>query len=62
MKSAVHHLPANKQQELSAILEAVLHVARPQMVILFGSFSRGDWVDDRYEENDNYPFKSSIIK
>ncbi len=61
MKTSLTHLPTDKQQELSAVLEAILQVAKPVMVILFGSYSRGDWVDDRYVENGTtYEYKSDF--
>ena len=61
MKTSFSHLPSDKQQELSAVLEAILQVAKPVMVILFGSYSRGDWVDDRYVENGiTYEYKSDF--
>lgn len=52
MKRAVTHLPKHKQQELSRIAEAIVEtVPSVQMVILFGSHARGDWVEDRYEQD-----------
>ncbi|MFC0185540.1 HEPN domain-containing protein [Pseudarcicella hirudinis] len=61
MKTSFAHLPTDKQQELSAVLDAILQVAKPVMVILFGSYSRGDWVDDRYVENEiTYEYKSDF--
>ena len=61
MKTSFAHLPTDKQQELSAVLDAILQVAKPVMVILFGSYSRGDWVDDRYVENGiTYEYKSDF--
>ncbi len=61
MKTTLTHLPANKQQEISDVLEAVLFIAKPVMVILFGSYSRGDWVEDRYVENGTtYTYKSDF--
>jgi predicted nucleotidyltransferase len=47
MKSSITTLPEIKQRELSAVLEALLHTAKPEMVILFGSYSKGGWVEDK---------------
>ncbi len=59
MKTSLFNLPPNKQQEISAVLEAVMHIAKPQMVILFGSYSKGGWVEDKYIENGTtYEYKS----
>ena len=59
MKSTLEHLPQSKQEELTLIREAILELGKPVMVILFGSYSRGDWVEDRYIENGTtYEYKS----
>ena len=63
MKTDLDHLPGHKQRELQRILD-VLHEefedattlgtsswkrkARIRSVILFGSYARGDWVDERH--------------
>ena len=61
MKSSLDHLPEGKRQELSRILEILFrefedatknrNVTRKNgrllKVVLFGSYARGDWVDDR---------------
>ena len=63
MKSSIAHLPPIKQRELARVVE-VLHEefedamngasaefkkrGRILKIILFGSFSRGDWVDERH--------------
>ncbi len=45
------HLPIDKQNDILKILEIIKEVAEPEKVILFGSFARGDWVDDEYMED-----------
>lgn len=45
------HLPADKQRDILEILEIIKEIALPEKVILFGSFARGDWVDDEYVED-----------
>lgn len=45
------HLPADKQRDILEILEIIKEIAMPEKVILFGSFARGDWVDDEYVED-----------
>jgi uncharacterized protein len=61
MKSSLEHLPDGKRLELAQVLEVLFRefegatkakaAARRQgrilKVILFGSYARGDWVDDR---------------
>ena len=44
-------MPEEKQQELHSITEALVQLVHPEMIILFGSYSRGDWVEDVYKEN-----------
>jgi len=46
MKSTLDHLPAKKQHQLRAVADLILEEADPEMVILFGSHARGDWVED----------------
>jgi predicted nucleotidyltransferase len=43
--------PEEKQQELLSITDALVQLVHPEMIILFGSYSRGDWVEDTYKEN-----------
>ncbi len=46
MKTSLDHLPARKHEEL-ATLVALLREAGPvEMIVLFGSHARGDWVED----------------
>jgi len=59
MNTSIAHLPQPKQEELRLILEAILEIGKPVMVILFGSYARGDWVEDKYIENGTtYEYKS----
>ena len=53
------HLPPQKQQELSEIVATILEHQAVEMVILFGSYARGDWVEDQYEEDGiTYEYRS----
>jgi len=51
VKISLAHLPEDKQQEIQSITEAIVQLVKPEMVILFGSYSRGDWVEDRHIED-----------
>jgi predicted nucleotidyltransferase len=52
MKTSLSHLPEHKQAELKAIKEALVpHYGEIEMIILFGSYARGNWVEDKYVEN-----------
>lgn len=59
MKTSLEHLPEDKQQEITSIAETIVSLIQPEMVILFGSYSRGNWVEDKYKENGiTYEYKS----
>ncbi len=59
MKISLEHLPATKREELQSITDAIVQFVQPQMIILFGSYSRGTWVEDRYyEDGILYEYKS----
>ena len=51
MKTSLSHLPEKNQEELALIKEVILencYVFSVEMIILFGSYSTGKWVEDRY--------------
>lgn len=60
MKTDLTHLPEHKQAELKAIREALVpRYGEIEMIILFGSYARGTWVEDKYTERGNtYEYKS----
>jgi predicted nucleotidyltransferase len=52
MKKSLAHLPKHKREELKLVTEIILDECPTiLMVILFGSYARGDWVEDTYVEN-----------
>ena len=46
MKTSLDHLPEAKRERLAAILALLQAEAPVEMVILFGSYARGNWVQD----------------
>ena len=46
MKDTLDHLPPKKQRQLRALAELIRAEAKVEMVVLFGSHARGDWVAD----------------
>jgi HEPN domain-containing protein/predicted nucleotidyltransferase len=59
LKTSLEHLPDHKRYEINSIITAIVRLVQPEMVILFGSYSRGDWVDERhYEDGTLYEYKS----
>ena len=61
MKTSLSHLPEEKQEELALIKEIILANAPAEMIILFGSYSTGKWVEDRYvKEGTTYEYESDV--
>jgi predicted nucleotidyltransferase/HEPN domain-containing protein len=61
LKTGIDHLPAGRQSEIQKIVEAIRKRFPAEMIILFGSFARGNWVDDQYTENGIiYEYKSDF--
>ncbi len=60
MKTDLSHLPDDKQAELQAIKATLVpRYGEIEMIILFGSFARGNWVSHKYTENGRtYEYKS----
>jgi len=60
MKTELSNLPEHKQAELKAIVAALIpRISDIEMIILYGSYARGTWVEDKYVENGNtYEYKS----
>jgi predicted nucleotidyltransferase/HEPN domain-containing protein len=46
MKTSLSHLPDDKQEELETLTKIILSKVPAEMIILFGSHARGDWVED----------------
>ena len=55
MISLLMHLPTKKQEELKEILNVICLHPEVGFVILFGSYARGDWIEEY--ENDGIHFK-----
>ena len=60
MKTSLSHLPQNKQDQLKALTQIVLDKVPAEMIILFGSYARGDWVED-YQEKYEYVSDFDIL-
>lgn len=60
MKTDLTHLPEHKQAELKAIVGALIpKYGEIEMIILFGSYARGTWVEDKYiDKGITYEYKS----
>lgn len=60
MKTSLSHLPDHKQEELTALTRIITENTPAEMVILFGSHARGDWVED-FQENTEYVSDYDIL-
>ncbi|MCG8321735.1 MAG: HEPN domain-containing protein [Cytophagales bacterium] len=55
----MNQIPKPKQDELTKLTELISGFKEVEMVILFGSYARGNWVEDRYIENGiTYEYRS----
>ena len=50
MKTDISYLPENKQAELRKVTMLIKQVVPSEMIILFGSYARNAWVEDKYDE------------
>jgi predicted nucleotidyltransferase len=60
LKTTLSHLPDDKQEELATLTKIIIEKVPAEMVILFGSHARGDWVED-YQENTEYVSDYDIL-
>ena len=60
MNTSLTHLPEPKRQELYLISEILKEEISPLMIILFGSYARGDWVEDLDPETLYYRYQSDF--
>lgn len=52
MNKSLAHLPEEKQDELELIKDIILEkIPDVRMIVLFGSYARGDWVEDTHVED-----------
>jgi len=62
MKTSLDILPKDKQEELHRVVEIIREEFKPEMIILFGSHARGNWVEDAYigEDGNYYTYQSDF--
>ena len=59
MNKTIEHIPKAKQDELSRITTLISAHKKVEMLILFGSYASGKWVEDSYIENSTlYEYRS----
>jgi HEPN domain-containing protein/predicted nucleotidyltransferase len=57
VKTSLEILPKDKQEELRRVVEIIREEFKPEMIILFGSHARGNWVEDAYIGEDGHYYK-----
>lgn len=60
MKTSLTHLPSEKQHELSIIISAICEKYTVEMIILFGSYARGNWVEELHDDGFHYKYQSDF--
>lgn len=61
MKTSIDFLPEVKQNELKEIVSFATEKLNIDMIILFGSYARNTWVEDKYKEDGiTYEYKSDF--
>lgn len=60
MKTSLEHLPERHQRNLEIIKDIIVNSVYPEMIILFGSYARGDYVERDYtvENGITYEYNS----
>jgi len=51
MKTSISYLPQIKQDQILQVVDIIKEVVNPEKVILFGSYARNAWIEDKYFEN-----------
>lgn len=60
MKTSLTHLPTAKQHELSIIVSVICEKYTVEMIILFGSYARNDWVEELHDDGFHYKYQSDL--
>jgi predicted nucleotidyltransferase len=60
MKNSLQHLPEKKQAELVCLVEIIKSSFTIEWIILFGSFARGDWVEEIHPDGYRYQYQSDF--
>jgi uncharacterized protein len=60
MKTSLAHLPPEKQQQLAIIVDVVREKYTVELVILFGSYARGNWVEELHDDGFHYKYQSDF--
>ena len=56
MKTTLEHLPEAKQKQILKIVDIIKEVVHPEVIILFGSYAKGTYVEHRYTAKDGITY------
>lgn len=59
MKHSLDELPKKKQDELAKIINLINEMTPAEMIILFGSYARSKWVEEKYDD-EHYRYQSDF--
>ena len=60
MHSSIEHLPDLTQQELKLVTDIICDTVNAEMIILFGSYARGNWVAEKAPDGIFYQYQSDL--
>ncbi len=60
MKKSLKHLPKQKRDELKTVVRMMREEFDVEMIILFGSYARGDWVEELGPDDFHYNYQSDF--
>jgi len=60
MKTSLDHLPEDKQHQVHLAKSIILDAFKVDMLILFGSYARGDWQEELAEDGVHYQYQSDF--
>jgi len=60
MKTSLEGLPKRKRDELQHAVEIIRKEVNPEMIILFGSYARGDWVEEYGPDKYHFKYQSDF--
>ena len=60
MKKSLRHLPKRKKDELKTVVRMIREEFDVEMIILFGSYARGDWVEELGPDEFHYTYQSDF--
>lgn len=60
MNTSIAHLPQEKQQDLGIIVNIIREKYNVEMIILFGSYARDNWVEELHEDGFHYKYQSDF--